>query len=139
MRPWTLRDYFPETGGCPIREWYARQDAAVQANFDATVNILRATDDWTASEVKEFKLLSAAHAGLAEIVFDVEVRKAGARKVSKRKFRPVGVFRPEEREFIFLLGCEKSGRIYIPSDAFEKALKLKAAFEKGLGAIDDHI
>lgn len=139
MKTWVFRDYFPETGGCPIREWYARQDPAVQAAFDATVDILRATEEWRDRAVKEFKQLSGVHAGLSEILFDVEVKTAGARKVTKRKFRPVGVFREAEREFIFLMGCEKSGRIYIPTDAFGTALKLKAALDKGLGAIDEHV
>lgn len=139
MTPWAFRDYFLETGGCPIREWYAGQDPAVQVAFDATVDILKATDDWTDPKVKEFKQLSGPHAGLSEILFDVEARTLGARKASKRRFRPVGVLRQYEREFIFLMGCEKSGRIYMPTGAFDTALKLKAALDKGLGAIDEHI
>lgn len=87
----------------------------------------------------EFKELTGPHAGLSEILFDVEMRTPGARKTSKRRFRPVGIFRELEREFIFLMGCEKSGRIYIPAGAFDTAMNYKVALEKGLGAIDEHI
>jgi hypothetical protein len=138
MAMWRFWDYFTEDHRCPIRDWYGAQDPAVQAAFDVVVLILRDTEDWTASDVEEFKRLEEPHVGLSEIRFQVDVPRRGNRNPYKRHFRPAGLYRPEERDFVFLVGCEKSGRIYTPADAFDQALRYKTQFESGLGVTDDH-
>lgn len=137
MLMWRILDYFTEQGTCPIREWYVNQAPAVRAAFDATVFILRGINDWLAPEVKEFKLLDAPHEGLGEIRFDVEERGERGR-MRKRRFRPAGLYRPEQREFVLLVGCEKGGRNYWPPKPFDQALKYKALFEQGRGVTGDH-
>ena len=139
MALWRFMDYCTESGQNLIQEWYEAQGDAVKAEFDATLLTLGATEDWTATGVDEFKVLTGRHAGLCELRFDIGVREPGSRKSSKRRFRPVGIWRLEYRDFIILLGCEKSGRIYIPADAFDLALEYKALFEQGRGTICEHV
>jgi hypothetical protein len=117
-----------------IQIWYGQQDVEVQAAFDATVAVLKATENW--EKTKEFKVLKRKHAGLSEIRFWVQTMKYG--KQITRRFRPVGIWREEEREFVFLLGCEKALGLYSPPDSFELALRYKAKLERGEGDTCEH-
>jgi hypothetical protein len=115
-----------------IRTWYSLQDARVRATFDGTVGLIESysSDDW--DRFSPFKLLERECAGLWELVIDIKDRKPF------RHIRPLGVWHVEERLFVFLGAFEKSGYIYKPSDACKEALKYKAQYENGRGAIDDH-
>ena len=114
-----------------MRDWYRVQDIEVKAEFDVVLGILRATEDWT--DTKLFKALNRRHAGLGEVRLTLE-------KPTVRRFRPVGIWPPiTENEFILLLGCEKRMGIYIPPDAFTKALIHKQELEKGIGEIRDYV
>jgi len=121
-------DYWPKAGRNPIAKWYGTQDDEVRAEFDVTVHFLEETEDWETDEVKEFKQLTGEHLGLSEIKL----------KVGKRKFRLLGIYLPEQRQFVFLAGLEKSGRVRIPDDAFEVALEYKRRFEAGEGFTYEH-
>lgn len=138
MSLWRFFDYCTEDGVNLIQVWYLEQDGKVRAAFDATVFVLGATKDWEDPKVKEFKLLQNRHAGLAELRFDIDVRPPRAPKSYKRRFRPVGIWRPEQRQFILLLGCEKTRLTYTPAGAFDTALKYKRQFEQGRGWIREH-
>ncbi len=139
MNPWTFMDYCTDDGHNLIQEWYDQQDVALQAAFDQTLLILRAVDDWTDPGMREFKKLTKRHQGLAEIRFKIPVINPETRKPFERRFRPAGIWRPEKRDFILLLGCEKVGRTNIPHDAFGLALNYKAQFEEGKGRIYEHV
>ena len=134
MPLWRFLDYITQDGHNLIREWHEGQDDdSIRARFDATLAILGATEDWTARGVEEFKVLTGAHIGLSEIRINMDVNSR------KRRFRPVGIWSQEERYFIFLLGCEKSGRIYMPANAFNLALDYKAQYERGIGGLCEHV
>ncbi len=132
MAAWQIKAYYLRGGTCPIRDWYRAQDVAVQAGFDATLDILKATVDWTDS--KAFKVLKRGQAGLGEIRF-----RLGEPEL--RRFRPVGMWPPiNNREFILLVGCEKkSNGVLIPDDAFELALEYKRRWERGEGEVHDYV
>jgi len=117
-----------------IQHWYGQQGPDVQAEFDATVITLQRTENW--KKAHEFKELSRQHRGLGEIRFAVRTRKHGKEEV--RRFRPVGIWKEDEREFIFLIGCEKSRGVYNPANAFDIALMLKAKLENGEGDTCEH-
>lgn len=138
MKLWRFLDYQTEDGRNLTREWYETQDAFVQVAFDATLRILRAESDWSQME-EEFKVLTRAHSGLCEIRFYVDVYDRVRRRYRRRRFRPVGIWRPEERVFILILGCEKSRMNYAPHDAFGWALRLKADLEAGKGELHEHV
>ena len=138
MVPWSFYDYWTADGRNLIREWYDVQDLEVQVAFDGTLLRLRAVDDWLDRRVKEFDVLRERHAGLAELRFSVPALHPDTGKKYKRRFRPVGIWRPEMRDFIILLGCEKTGGSYKPHGAFDLALEYKALFEQGSGFIHDH-
>ncbi len=136
MALWKFLDY--RTDDWPARNliqiWYGDQDSDVQAEFDATVAILAVTEDWR--KAKEFKELAREHLGLAELRFSITSQRHGKKIV--RRFRPVGIWREEEREFVFLVGCEKSGAVYTPRNAFDLALDYKAKLERGKGRTSEH-
>jgi hypothetical protein len=132
MGLWRFLDYENEDKINLIREWYRVQDLDVRVAFDATLFTLAATEDWTHKRVKAFKVLTGPHAGLCEIRFTVE------RMRRKRRFRPLGIWQKDSRNFILLGGLEKSGRMLIPSNTFDLALKYKAEFEQGKGKIYEH-
>jgi hypothetical protein len=118
-----------------IQDWYGQQDLDVQAEFDATVTTLAATEDWR--KAKAFKLLGREHSGLAEIRFTVRTKRRG--KETKRRFRPVGIWREEAWEFVFLVGCEKlMNGVLVPANAFDLALTHRTKLECGEGDTCEH-
>ena len=131
MTPWRFMDYVTPRGENPIQAWYAKQDPDVQAALDFTIHQLKVTDDWVEPGCKQFSLLEHKHAGLSELRF----------WTSKRKFRVAGLYRPNHRDFIMFVGCEKWLRgifKYKPTNAFDAAMKFKNAFEAGKGYAIDH-
>jgi len=123
-----------------MEDWYQAQDPEVQARFDTTLLILGATDDWEHEDVEEFKPLTKSHIGLGEVRFYVDALAPGAKRPHRRRFRPVGIWPCViEREFVLILGCEKSGKTFIPHGAFDKALGHKADFERGKGTLHERI
>lgn len=139
MPPWRIKAYYLAGGTCPIKKWYTGQIPEVRAEFDAALDVLRSTVDWTDTQL--FKILGKTHAGLGEIRFKLENVKIvhGQKKKIVRRFRPVGIWPPSvEREFVLLAGCEKLPHgILIPSDAFTLALDYKRRLEEGEGEIYD--
>ena len=98
-------DYVTEDGQNLILDWYEIQDDAVRAQFDVTLDILKAVQDWTDEDVEEFKPLTKKHVGLGEIRFDVPALAPGAKRPHKRRFRPVGIWPSlNDGEFILILG-----------------------------------
>ncbi|MCZ6548560.1 MAG: hypothetical protein O6837_10660 [Deltaproteobacteria bacterium] len=118
-------DYRTEDGNL-IEEWYLSQNEIVQAEFDTILNILAGTENW--GRLKQVMALSRKHRGLHEIRF----------RVGDVRYRPVGFFSLNYREFILLMGCEKRAGIYSPSKAFDLALVLKCKFVAGKGSIHEH-
>lgn len=136
MSLWRFIAYYPKGKGCPVRDWYDVQHPKVRAELDFTLGILKGADVWIGRD--EFKELTGEHAGLCEIRFNVQFPKPGSPSGQvKRRFRPLGIWRPREREFILLVGYEKSGRLWLPPNAFTLALKYKREFELGMGELHD--
>lgn len=140
MALWRFFDYITEDDHNLMEEWYALQDPEVQAQFDATLFILGATEDWEDEKVLEFKPLTAEHSGLGEVRFHVMALAPQAKRPHRRRFRPAGVWPPAtHHEFVLILGCEKSGRSFVPHDAFGLALRHKSLLEQGKGSIRERI
>jgi hypothetical protein len=131
MTFWRFMDYLTVENRCPIIEWYGIQDDDVQAEFDLFVKDLSETEDWDEPELgkRKYKVLTRRHVGLCELKF----------RVNARKFRPLGVLARDNREFVFLGGCEKHRMNTIPPDAFDSAFRLKEPFENGRGTTREHI
>src|SRR5216684_5231977 len=132
MTPWHLLDYVTPDGRNPFQEWYATLDAEAQAALDDTVLELKAIDDWTDREGKEFKQFTESEAGLSEIRVSVFGEfKPRKFRPSRRRIRALGLYRPAQREFIFLDGFEKKhgGFIRIPANALDLAMRRKQDFE----------
>lgn len=136
MALWRFFDYRTDDAPPrnPIQDWYGRQDRQVQAEFDATVAVLAATEDW--GKAKEFEVFTKKHAGLAELRFSVRTKRQGKEVI--RRFRPLGIWYEETRKFIFLVGCEKARGIYTPQDVFEVAFEYKSRIGTGRGEICEH-
>jgi hypothetical protein len=132
MRIWQFFDYYPDGGGCPITDWYNAQDVEIRAKFDAAVADLEITENWDDPELKSFGVLSRKHAGLAQVKFYV------IRRGKKRHHRAIGRWRRDAREFIFLIGFQKSGRTTIPPNALTEAVRLLGELELQRGEIHEH-
>lgn len=141
MSMWVFFDYITEDGINLIGDWYEAQEPEVQAQFDAALYILGATEDWEHEDVEEwFKPLLRNHVGLGEVRFYIDAKAPGAKKPHRRRFRPVGIWPTVvAHEFILILGCEKKGMTYMPHDAFGLALTHKALLEGGRGSTREHI
>ena len=138
MATWRLLDYVTEENRNLTQEWYATQATEIRAEFDVTVAILEQTDDWTDPLIDQSKVLTGRHVGLSEVKFYIDEPRPRAHPM-RRRFRTPGLYRPVEREFIFILGCEKRGLNTLPAGAFDDALRYKAEFEQGRGRLNDHI
>jgi hypothetical protein len=131
---WQFFDYFPDEGRCPFRDWYERQDSAVRARFDSTVDTLEITEDWQTPPLKFFGVFERKqeHAGLAQVKFYVEQHG------KKTHYRAVGRWRMAAKEFIFLTGFRKDGRSPVPPDALDEAVRLLKELEDQRGEIHEH-
>jgi hypothetical protein len=132
MSKWRIKAYWLPGGTCPIQDWYRRQDVPVQAEFDAALQTLQATVDWT--DTKSFGVLKRNHEGLGEIRFRLETPE-------RRRFRPVGIWPPLAKgEFVLLMGCEKKRNgVLVPEHAFTLALEYRRRLAYGEGRIDDYV
>ena len=131
MAFWQFFDYITENRVNPVSEWYQNYlDDDEKAVFDLLVKTLSVTEDWYEAKKKDrqYKELERDRIGLAQLML----------KVKRKNLRPIGLLRRQEREFIFLGGCEKHPFWTIPPKAFDAALRLKAQFEQGRGAIREH-
>jgi hypothetical protein len=131
MSFWRFADYVTEEHRCPIIEWYGTQEDDVQAEFDLLVKDLSESEDWDEPKPRKrkYKVLTRQHTGLCELKFRVE----------GRKFRIIGIWLRENREFIFLGGCEKRKTFTIPPDAFDAAFRLKELLDRGKGTTREHV
>jgi len=128
---WRVMDYWPEPGVNLIGDWYDLQEDDVRAEFDVALLILSSNEDWI--KIPEFNPLRGKNAGLYEILIDIRL----PREKKKRHFRPIGIWRPDSRDFILLLACEKRGKNYDPP--LDKALEYKADWEQHeKGEIREH-
>lgn len=123
---------------CAFAHWYASIDEAARATFDNVTARLRTVEDWTDGR-KEFKRLTERHRPLSEIRFRADLVDDRGRVTRKRKYRPVGLFRPddEHRDFILFGGASKDmgGLIYEPATAFDDALTDYRTFMTGKGVL----
>jgi len=124
-------DYKTEDGRNLIKEWYDSEDYGVQAQFDAILDMLEARDDWDGC--KKVCELKRKHVGLSELRFSRE-----GNSLPKWRYRPVGFFILNYREFVLVLGCKKWLGLYVPPGAFDTALDFKWKFEEGRGSIHEH-
>jgi hypothetical protein len=132
MGHWHFMDYRTEDGRTLIQEWYDGVDSSIQAEFDVVLTFLAAREDWTGQW--RFKDFTKKHVGLGEI--RLREKKSG---VPLWRYRPLGFFSLNYREFVLVLGCKKRFRLYYPRDACETALDLKKQFEEeGRGSIHEH-
>ena len=131
MAYWEFLDYITEDHRNPVLGWYGALEPQVQADFDLLVIALSETEDW--DEVKErkrkYKELIRHYSGMYELIF----------KVGRKNFRPLGILRRSERQFVFLGGCEKHTFWTVPPNAFEGAYKLKGQFDLGRGTTRAHV
>ena len=131
MALWQFLDYITEAHENPISDWYGSIMPEEQAGFDILVRTLSETDDWDEPKKKhrKYKELERSHVGLTELIL----------KVGRKNLRPIGLLRREQRQFIFLGGCEKHPFWTVPLRAFDNALRLKGQFEQQKGATREHI
>lgn len=132
MAIWQFFDYHPEGGGCPVTDWYDQQPVEVRAALDAVVDDLAVTENWTDSESFEELTRREEHLGLSWLRFHAVVQ---GRKIN---YRAVGRWREAAREFIFLGGLQKNGRVTIPPDAMNDAIRLLRQLEQGRGEVNGH-
>jgi hypothetical protein len=131
MAYWEFLDYITEDYCNPVQDWWGTLEPQAQADFDLLVVALSETEDW--DEVKErkrkYKELVRFYPGMYELIF----------KVGRKNFRPLGILRRSERQFVFLGGCEKHPFWTVPPNAFESAYKLKGQFDLGRGTTRAHV
>jgi hypothetical protein len=131
MAYWEFLDYITEDRRNPIMDWWGTLEPEPKADFNLLVVTMSETEDW--DEVKEskrkYKELSRNFPGMYELKF----------KVGRTNYRPLGILKRVERQFVFLGGCEKHGFWTVPRDAFNEAYKQKMQFEQGKGTTRAHI
>jgi hypothetical protein len=131
MAHWEFLDYITEgpPKKNPVMDWWGTLTPQGKADFDALVVVLSETEDWDEPKRKKYKELKGRHKGLCELIL----------KVEGENLRPLGVLRRQQRQFVFLGGCEKHGLWTVPPEAFDNALKLKEQLDQGKGATRAHV
>lgn len=129
MSFWQLKDYFPEPGVSPVREWYDDQDDEVCAEMDYALHAQTRERDW--EESLQVRVLQEPFRGLLEICVDMEIDDEA------REFRVIGSFVHDSPNIVLFQISERRGDIYDPP--LEEAMAYKLAFEKGKrGEIHEH-
>jgi hypothetical protein len=139
MPPWRFLDYTTDGSVNPVVEWCENHlTIAERAEFDVVVDYLERIEDW--DEVKKakrkYRELDRGLAGLTELKFSTTTQNLG--KNFKKQFRPLGILKRKEREFIFLGGFQKGHGGPIPPDAYTKALRYKQEYVRNRGTTDGH-
>lgn len=132
---WRFKEYRTHEGMFVFRPWFVDQPPEFRSEFDIVRRHLCVTEAWTIDDGA--KDLEMEHAGLTELMIDIDVRAPGAARLSKRRFRPIGVRDVELAEFLILGACEKRARIYYPREAFNDATKHWGSWKKGAGTKHD--
>jgi hypothetical protein len=128
---WRIKDYWPDRNRNLVRDWYDGQEDETQAEFDFALLLLASTPDWV--KLPWVIPRKGRYVGLYEIVVDIKLPYEN----KKRRYRPIGTWRPDSRDFILFLVCRKTGRDYDPP--LETALQCKVAWEQEQqGEIHDH-
>ena len=133
---WRFLDYETKDRMIPSRAWYKAQPPQVQSAFDTTVRHLWVTDAWTVQDGA--KTLTGPHAGLTELMIDINEWVPRAAKGVKRRFRPIGVKQDDTRTFLLFGGCEKVGGVLNPLSAFDDAIRWWAEWQRGIGKAHNH-
>lgn len=141
MAYWRFLDYVSDEPMNHVQAWIDAQDEKVMAELQSAIDTLGAIENWDDPDLEEFSVFTEKpqHLGLAQLRFFVVQKQEGTGRQIKRNFRVIGLWRQEQREFVFLTGFEKSGRITIPANAFKLALDLRIQLEEGRGHCDDHV
>jgi len=139
MPLWQFLDYITDEGKNPVVEWSENHlTIAERAEFDLVVDFLERVEDW--DEVKRAKRkyleLERELVGLTELKFATITQNMG--KNFKKQFRPLGILKRKERQFIFLGGFQKGHGGPIPADAYTNALRYKQEYDQSRGTTDDH-
>jgi hypothetical protein len=131
MAYWEFLDYITEDRQNPVLAWWGTLSDQAKAEFDTLVLVLSETEDWDEPKRKKrkYKELDKQHKGLSELIL----------KVDGKNLRPIGLLRKEQRQFVFLGGCEKHTFWTVPPGAFDKALRLKEKLDQGKGATGAHV
>jgi hypothetical protein len=140
MAFWQFFDYITEDNKNPLSDWYGTLEPDEKAIFDILVKQLAETEDWAAVKKKrrKYKELEWEDIGLTQLIFETERRYLG--RHFKKQFRPIGIWKKDEWQFIFLNGCQKHGVLgTTPPDAFKEARRLREQLEAGRGTTREHI
>ena len=129
---WRIKDYCPNPPDNPIQDWYDDQVEEIAVAFDFALHIVARTEDWKKSEIRPLVVpIEDPYVGLYKILVDVEL----SYQKEKRLIRPIGIWRPDSRDFIILLVSTEHGNDYDPP--LIRALELQARWEKKEGETYD--
>lgn len=131
MAFWQFTDYITEDNQWPFNNWWKTLHPRIQNGIDVVIQNLGKLETWDDVEVSErkYEVLTGEHAGICELKL----------KAMNRKVRPFGIMFEDRKEFMLICGGIEHGHGYVPKDALENALKLKAAFEQGKGGPRGHV
>ena len=136
---WQFFDYITDGGRVPIEEWVVNHLVlSEQAEFDVAIDYLQRIEDWDSVKKarRKYRELQRELQGLTELKFSVTVQIMG--RNLKKHFRPLGILKRHQRQFIFLGGFQKGNPGPIPVDAFTDALRYKREYEQDRGDIREH-
>jgi hypothetical protein len=139
MPLWRFLDYISDDNRNHVNEWQENHlTMSERAVFDLVIDYLGRIEDW--DEVKrarrKYRELQRGLLGLTELKFAVITQTMG--RNIRKQFRPLGILKREEREFIFLGGFQKSNNAPIPPDAYINALRYKLEYEQNRGTTNEH-
>ena len=138
MPAWQFLDYVTYSNAVPVDEWADNHlTPEERAEFDTAVDFLSKILDWDSvpRAKRKYKELKRDLVGLAELKFDMTTRSMG--RNSKKRFRPLGIMKRQQRVFILLGGFQK-GSPPIPKDAHTLALHYKQEYENERGSTRAH-
>lgn len=139
MAMWQFFDYITDGGEVPVENWVANHLLlAEQAEFAVAIDYLQRIEDWDSvrKASRKYRELDRNLQGLTELKFSVTTQAMG--RNFKKHFRPLGVLKREQQQFIFLGGFQKGNPDPIPADAFINALRYKQEYEQNRGTTREH-
>jgi hypothetical protein len=129
IQVWRFWDFVHENNSNPIEDWY-RHQLSDESRFDFD-NLLK-----NICQIENHLDWGCFRGMMQGKLREQRVWELGF-KSDRRQYRLLGVFGPQRREVVLLVGCYHKQKVYTPADALNSAYVRSKAVSEGRAVYDE--